>query len=112
MPGNITFETDSHGLRPEFFEVLDSVALVLNEFKSSLITVTGHTDSTGSDEHNLILSRHRATTVAMYLENSGVLSGRIAAAGYGEKFPIASNGTVEGRAQNRRVELQIEPISE
>src|SRR5690606_601518 len=64
MPGNITFQTDSADLRPEFFGVLNSVALVLKEFDKTLVEVAGHTDSTGSEEHNQALSERRAGTVA------------------------------------------------
>ena len=112
MPGNITFGSGSYSLRPEFFDVLDSVGLVLNEYKSTLISIAGHTDSTGSDDDNLVLSRNRATTVAMYLQNVGVSPERMAAQGYGESYPVASNDTAQGRQQNRRVELKLEPITE
>ncbi|MEW5755505.1 MAG: OmpA family protein [Pseudomonadota bacterium] len=112
MPSNITFETNSYSLKPEFFDVLDSVALVLNEYEKTLVSVAGHTDSTGSDEYNQTLSRHRATTVAMYLQNAKVAAERMSAVGYGEKYPVASNDSDAGRAQNRRVEITLEPIVE
>ena len=112
MPSNITFEVDSYGLRPEFMKVLNSVALVLNEDKSTLVTIAGHTDSTGSDAHNMELSQRRALTVAEYLEGQKVALERLAAVGHGETRPIASNDTPEGRAQNRRVELTLDPIAQ
>lgn len=112
MPSNITFETNSYALKPEFFDALDSVALVLNEYEKTLVNVAGHTDSTGSDEHNMTLSRHRATTVAMYLQNTKVAAERMSAVGYGEKYPVAGNDTETGRAKNRRVEITLEPIVE
>ncbi|OGT19525.1 MAG: cell envelope biogenesis protein OmpA, partial [Gammaproteobacteria bacterium RBG_16_57_12] len=111
MPSNITFESNSYSLKPEFFEVLQSVALVLKEYKSTLVTIAGHTDSTGSDDLNMTLSRHRATTVAMFLQGEGVDAARMSATGYGEQQPVASNDTPEGRAQNRRVEIRLEPIT-
>ncbi len=111
MPGDVTFETNSASLAPRFFEVLDSVALVLNEYKSTLVTVAGYTDSTGSADYNQKLSEKRATTVAMYLQSRGVAQERLAAVGYGKTKPVASNDTAEGRAQNRRVEITLNPIT-
>ena len=111
MPGDVTFETDSASLNANFFGVLDSVALVLNEYKSTLVTVAGYTDSTGSDQHNQALSEKRATTVALYLNGRGVNQERLAAIGYGEKHPLAGNDTSEGRARNRRVEITLDPIT-
>lgn len=112
MPGDVTFETDSASLNSDFFSVLDSVGLVLNEYKSTLVTVAGYTDSTGTDEYNQKLSEKRATTVALYLNGRGVSQERLAAIGYGEKAPIASNDTSEGRARNRRVEITLDPITQ
>jgi outer membrane protein OmpA-like peptidoglycan-associated protein len=111
MPGDVTFETDSASLDSRFFEVLDSVALVLNEYKSTLVTVAGYTDSTGPADYNQKLSERRASTVALYLHGRRVAQERLAAIGYGEKNPVASNITVEGRAKNRRVEITLDPIT-
>ena len=112
MPGNITFVTAGHDLNADFYRVLDSVALVLQEFKQTLIVVAGHTDSRGSDSYNQALSERRANSVANYLLGQGVLEARIDAVGFGEKAPIADNGTEAGRAQNRRVELSLLPITQ
>ena len=112
MPGNITFVTAGHDLNADFYRVLDSVALVLQEFKQTLIVVAGHTDSRGSDSYNQALSERRANSVANYLLGQGVLAARIDAVGFGEKAPIADNGTEAGRAQNRRVELSLLPITQ
>ncbi len=111
MPGNVTFKTDSSDLRPEFFEVLKSVSLVLKEFDKTLLEVAGHTDNTGSAAYNQTLSEKRASTVAQYLTGQGVRSDRIITVGAGETRPIASNDTPEGRQANRRVELSLEPIT-
>ncbi|MGB0514473.1 MAG: OmpA family protein [Wenzhouxiangellaceae bacterium] len=111
MPGNVTFDVDSAGLQPQFFEVLDSVALVAQEFDRTVLIVDGHTDSSGSDQYNLDLSRRRADTVARYIINRGVAPVRIEAYGYGEQYPIASNSTPAGRDQNRRVELTLMPVT-
>ncbi len=111
MPGDVTFETNSASLDSRFFSVLDSVATVLNEYKSTLVTVAGYTDSTGSAEYNQKLSEKRATTVALYLHSRGVAQQRLAAVGHGEKNPVASNDTADGRAKNRRVEITLDPIT-
>jgi outer membrane protein OmpA-like peptidoglycan-associated protein len=111
MPGDITFETNSADLNSRFFDVLNSVAIVLQEYKSTLVTVAGYTDSTGSAEYNQKLSERRASTVALYLHGRGVAKERLAAIGYGEQNPVASNNTAEERAKNRRVELTLDPIT-
>ncbi len=112
MPGNITFVTAGHDLNASFHQVLDSVVLVLQEFNQTIIVVAGHTDSRGSDSYNQALSERRANSVAQYLLQKGVAAARIDAVGFGEKHPIADNGTAEGRALNRRVELSLIPITE
>jgi outer membrane protein OmpA-like peptidoglycan-associated protein len=111
MPGNVTFKSDSSDLRPEFFEVLNSVSLVLKEFDKTLLEVAGHTDNTGSAAYNQTLSEKRASTVAQYLTSKGIRADRIITVGAGETRPIASNDTPEGRQANRRVELSLEPIT-
>lgn len=111
MPGNVTFAFDSADLQPDFFEVLNSVALVLEEYDQTVLVVDGHTDSTGTREYNMDLSRRRADTVGRYLIGQGVDSVRIATYGYGPEYPVASNETEQGRAQNRRVELTLMPIT-
>ena len=112
MPSNITFDTNSYSLKGKFHDTLDSVILVLNEYKSTTITVMGHTDSTGSKQHNQKLSEQRALSVANYLSNKGVAQQRLAASGYGEAFPVAPNNTENGRSQNRRVEIELQPVTE
>lgn len=111
MPGNVTFQTNSADLNPQFFGVLDSVALVLKEYDKTVIQVVGHTDSTGSAEYNQALSERRASTVATYINTRGIDQQRILAFGRGLTQPIADNSTAEGRAMNRRVELTLSPIT-
>jgi outer membrane protein OmpA-like peptidoglycan-associated protein len=91
--------------------VLKSVVLVVQEFDKTLIVVDGHTDSTGSDVYNQQLSERRANSVAGFLRSSGVDSRRILAGGFGETQPIATNETPQGRAQNRRVEITLSPLT-
>ncbi len=110
MPSNVTFKLNSSDISSGFYEVLDSVAIVLKEYNKTNIYVYGHTDSTGTDEINNRLSKERADSVSRYLVSRGVVSARITAQGYGSKYPIASNSTEAGRAQNRRVEIEILPI--
>lgn len=110
MPGNVTFATDSSTIASEFHSVLESVAVVLKEFDQTSLDVIGYTDSTGSFEYNQLLSERRAESVSGYLVAQGVNTSRLAAKGMGERLPVASNDTGEGRAQNRRVELNIRPV--
>nr|HQV22140.1 OmpA family protein [Agitococcus sp.] len=107
MPGNITFPTGKSDIRGDFFDTLNSVALVLKEYNKTTITVSGHTDSVGKDDLNMRLSQDRANSVAQYLSSQGVVSSRINAVGMGKSQPIADNNTENGRAQNRRVEIVI-----
>ncbi|HET9475072.1 MAG TPA: OmpA family protein [Steroidobacteraceae bacterium] len=110
MPGNVTFKTASADLNANFYKVLDSVGLVLKEFDKTTIDVEGHTDSDGSDSYNQQLSLERAQSVGTYLQSQGVNGQRIVAFGAGEARPIASNTTPDGKQQNRRVELKLQPI--
>ena len=111
MPGNITFATDSSNISADFYSVLDSVALVINEFEKTYIDIYGYTDSTGSEAYNQTLSEKRASSVARYLESQKVVSQRIVTRGMGESNPVASNDTPEGRSLNRRVEIVLIPIT-
>ena len=111
MPSDITFGVDQDSIKPAFFQVLNSVALVLKRFNQTIVDVYGHTDSTGSAQHNFDLSQRRALSVANYLSAQGVDSRRFAVTGFGDTRPIASNATAAGRAQNRRVEIQLSPLT-
>jgi len=111
MPGNITFATNSSDLRAEFFNVLTSVAKVLEEFDQTVIEVAGHTDSTGTDAYNQALSERRSSSVASYLQSQGIDSRRMITIGLGESMPVADNATAEGRQLNRRVEITMVPIT-
>jgi outer membrane protein OmpA-like peptidoglycan-associated protein len=111
MPGNITFATNSADLNAGFFQVLNSVALVVNEFNQTVIEVAGHTDNTGGDQYNQQLSERRAGAVAAYLGTRSVRSDRIITVGMGEGRPVATNDTEAGRQLNRRVELTLVPLT-
>ncbi|MEO9614241.1 MAG: OmpA family protein [Nitratireductor sp.] len=111
MPSNITFDSDQDAVKPGFYGTLNSVALVLKKYNRTIVDVYGHTDSTGDDNYNLNLSQRRASSVAGYLSGQGVDPRRFAIVGLGETQPIASNATAAGRAQNRRVEIHLAPIT-
>ncbi len=112
IPSGVTFDFNSAALRPGFRATLDQVAQTLTSYPSTYVDVGGHTDSIGSDAINQRLSEDRAFTVATYLEQRGVARARIQPRGFGKTMPIASNETDEGRAQNRRVEIRLTPITE
>ena len=101
----VNFETNSARLTSSSSEVLDRVAQSLKDWPDVKVEIGGHTDSVGSESHNLSLSRARAESVREYLMKRGIGASRLVAKGYGESDPIADNGTAEGRAKNRRVEL-------
>jgi outer membrane protein OmpA-like peptidoglycan-associated protein len=111
MPGNITFATGSSDINADFYPVLNSVALVVNKYEKTYIDIIGHTDNVGGAAMNQRLSEARADSVARYLESQKVLPARIVTKGMGMNQPIASNSTPEGRAQNRRVEIVLTPIT-
>jgi outer membrane protein OmpA-like peptidoglycan-associated protein len=110
MPGNITFASNSSDISSGFYPTLNSLVLVFKEFDKNGISIVGYTDSTGSQELNQNLSNQRANSVASYLTANGVPGNRISSYGAGPSNPIASNATAEGRAQNRRVEINLTPL--
>lgn len=110
MPSNITFDSGKSDIKSAFYPVLSSVSKVFKEYDRNLIEVVGYTDSTGGDKINVPLSQDRADSVARYIALQGVGDKRITAYGRGSEDPIASNKTVEGRAKNRRVEINIIPV--
>ena len=111
MPGNVTFATNSSDLSPAFFDVLNSVSKVLNEFDQTVVEVAGHTDSSGSNDYNQSLSEKRAGSVAQYLEAQEIFSQRLITIGLGESMPVANNGTNDGMRANRRVEITMVPVT-
>ncbi|WP_447556240.1 OmpA family protein [Vreelandella sp. EE22] len=102
---NVNFEFDSAQLTPGAEQVLNGVAQRLVNNPDVRVSIEGHTDSVGSAEYNRDLSQRRAESVARYLSQRGVPSNDMRSIGYGEDRPVATNETDEGRAQNRRVEL-------
>ena len=112
MPGNVTFALNSSKLNPQFDAVLDKLATTLLEYNQTVIQIAGHTDSTGSHDYNMKLSLARAESVKAYLVSRGVPPARLVTVGAGPDYPIASNATEEGRAENRRVEITIVPVTQ
>ena len=112
MPGDITFEIDRSDIKANFYDVLNSVVLVLKEFEKTSIHITGYTDSTGTFEHNIKLSERRADSVGSYFHAQGIPPARLVTRGRGPQDPVASNDTPDGRTRNRRVELMLVPHRE
>ncbi|RMS31097.1 OmpA protein [Pseudomonas savastanoi] len=110
MPGNITFATDSSAIASSFYSPLNNLANSLKQFNQNNIEIVGYTDSTVSRQHNMDLSQQRAQSVATYLTSQGVDQSHLSVRGAGPDQPIASNADVNGRAQNRRVEVNLKPI--
>ena len=105
IPSDISFDSGRSDIKPNFRPVLDSFAQGLLGNPQAHVRVVGHTDNVGSDALNDPLSINRAASVRNYLVSRGVASGVISIDGRGEREPIASNETAEGRARNRRVEI-------
>lgn len=109
MPQDVLFDIDSASVRPALRADLNTLAASLNRYPDTHLQVIGHTDNTGDAGYNQRLSEDRADSVAYVLISAGVASSRITSVGRGEDYPVASNLTAEGRAQNRRVEFVIIP---
>ncbi|MCB9764693.1 MAG: OmpA family protein [Alphaproteobacteria bacterium] len=103
----IQFQTGKAIIRPESYGILDSVIQVLNDYPQIEVRIEGHTDSDGSDESNMRLSKDRADAVFEYLIAHGVDARRLETVGFGETKPIDTNKTAEGKQKNRRVEFHI-----
>jgi outer membrane protein OmpA-like peptidoglycan-associated protein len=112
MPSDVTFGVDRSDVQPQFTRVLDDVARTLNAYPQTTIDVVGHADSSGAADYNQALSERRAGAVAGYLTQQGrVLPDRVFVAGMGIRQPVADNATAAGRAQNRRVEIILRPLT-
>lgn len=107
IPSDISFDTGSAEIKPDFRPILDSFATSLNNNPVTQVTIVGHTDSSGSDAINNPLSLNRAASTRDYLVNRGVSSNRLSVDGRGSREPVAANDTAENRARNRRVEIFV-----
>ncbi len=110
MPSNITFDFDSAVFKTGFNHTLDSVAKVLSEYDQTRVIISGYTDNIGSETYNNQLSLKRAQAVSDYLILRNISPARISVYGYGSQYPIASNATESGRAQNRRVTITLQQM--
>lgn len=108
LKGDITFDTGEATLGPDALERIRKIGLILKNYPEDQITVEGHTDSTGPRQFNEQLSKERALAIKDVLTNAGVPAKNITTVGLGPSAPIASNATSEGRAANRRVELNVQ----
>ena len=104
---SIYFKIESANLEPGSLTTLQKLLKMMDENPAIIIEIAGHTDSTGTKEFNLSLSKKRAESVASYLIQNGVSSKRIRTAGYGDTKPLANDSTEEGRRKNRRTEITI-----
>ena len=111
MPGNVTFAVNSSNINGDFYPVLNSVTLVLDEYDKTLVEIMGHTDSSGSNGYNQTLSEKRADSVAKYFQSRDIQSLRLATYGHGEEYPVANNEDEVGRSLNRRVEIALVPLT-
>jgi outer membrane protein OmpA-like peptidoglycan-associated protein len=103
----LLFDVDKAALKPQSKENLQKLASILQKYEDTNILLEGHTDNTGSDEHNLQLSRLRSQAVGNFLASLKVNPARFTIMGYGESQPMAANDTAEGRQINRRVDLAV-----
>lgn len=111
MPSSVTFDVDRWEVKPQFYSVLDDVGRTLGSYNQTYVDVLGHTDTTGSHEHNQLLSERRAASVADYLASRGVDRARMATRGFGETAPLyMPDDTDMKKAANRRVEIKIVPF--
>jgi outer membrane protein OmpA-like peptidoglycan-associated protein len=104
---NIFFETNEFHLKPESTQELERLVKMMKENPSIQIEISGHTDNVGSESLNQRLSENRAKAVYDFLVNKNIGTNRLKFVGYGMSKPIAPNDTEEGRAQNRRTEIQV-----
>ncbi len=107
LKDNILFDSGKAVLKPVAYDSVNQIADILKKYPEDMVIVIGHTDSIGSDAYNQTLSMQRAQAVRLAMIDRGVPASSIEAVGMGEAKPVATNDTAEGRARNRRVELQI-----
>ncbi len=112
IASDATFAFDSAEIQPRFRPTYGEIAGVLRDYERTVVHIIGHTDATGPEDYNQRLSERRAESVGLYLRDRGVNGDRLIYEGRGERHPVASNDTPEGRRQNRRVEVIIKPIVE
>ena len=104
---NVFFNTGSYKLMPKSYKSLNEVVSILKADESLFLDIDGHTDASGADDKNQVLSENRAKAVKDYLVSKGIADSRLTSTGYGETKPVADNATAAGRAKNRRTEMTV-----
>jgi outer membrane protein OmpA-like peptidoglycan-associated protein len=111
LPDGVTFDFNRADLKSQFYPALNGVATTMADYNQTIVEVSGHTDSVGSDDYNQRLSEERAEAVANYLVGRGLVRERFEVVGMGERYPVADNNSDDGRARNRRVEIRVVPLT-
>ena len=112
LPDGVTFDFNRADLKSQFYPALDQVASTMSEYNQTIVEISGHTDSVGSDDANQRLSEQRAGSVSNYLVGKGLMRERFEVVGMGERYPVADNTSDGGRSKNRRVEIRVVPLSQ
>ncbi len=110
LSSEASFDVNKADLKPPFYPSLDKLSEVLAKYDQTEVKVLGHTDSTGEESYNQVLSERRSAAVASYLRNGGIQEIRLSTEGLGESAPRAPNDSAANRAQNRRVEIDLIPV--
>jgi len=110
LSSEASFDVNDSELKAPFYPSLDKITEVVSKYDQTLINVIGHTDSSGEEQYNQVLSERRSIAVAAYLSESGIPQQRLATEGRGELSPRAGNDTAEDRMINRRVEIDLIPV--
>jgi outer membrane protein OmpA-like peptidoglycan-associated protein len=111
IPSSSAFGANSDDLGKGAQPVLSAAAGVMKKFNRTTVDVYGHTDSGGSEKKNLDLTQRRALAVAVYLAKQGIDEKRLSVTGFGASRPVSPNDNAEGRIANRRIEIQLSPVS-
>ncbi|MDX1677245.1 OmpA family protein [Arsukibacterium sp.] len=112
IPAQLTFDINRSDIKPNLYPVFNDIAKVLRQYEKTMLVIAGHTDDTGPYQYNMNLSMARADAVKNYLVAQNVQPIRLETQGYGPNYPAVPNTSDANRAQNRRVEIHIEPIVE
>ena len=112
LPDGVTFDFNRADLKSQFYPALDQVASTMSEYNQTIVEISGHTDSIGSDDANQRLSEQRAGSVSNYFVGKGLMRERFEVVGMGERYPVADNTSDSGRSKNRRVEIRVVPLSQ
>jgi outer membrane protein OmpA-like peptidoglycan-associated protein len=110
LPANLAFDGDKAAVKPQFRSAVSTIGQLLKKYDKTVVDVYGYTDAQSPDQSDRDLSQRRAVAVAAVLTNQGVDQRRFFVEGRGAQNPVGSNDTEVGRAQNRRVEIQISPL--